>query len=55
MIYFFSFLPHTKVAKVVLSGELDHFQPFGILLKGFFYKLFFRKRRIFDKNVVYNN
>jgi len=27
---FFSFITHTKVAKLVLSGESDHFQPFGI-------------------------
>jgi len=51
----FSFLHHTKVAKVVLSGEPDHSQPFGILLKGFFlfFKLFFKKRRTFKINVVY--
>jgi len=36
MIHFFSFITHTKVAKLVLSGELVNFQPFGILLKGFF-------------------
>jgi hypothetical protein len=35
MTNFFSFFPNTKVAKLVLSGELDNFQPFGILLKGF--------------------
>jgi len=50
MIYLFSLIPHKKVAKIILSGEPDHFQPFGILLKGFlFYKLFSRKRRIFKK------
>jgi len=36
MIYLFSLLTHTKVAKIVLSGEPDNFQLFGILLKGFF-------------------
>jgi len=36
-----SFLKHAKVAKLVLSGEPDHFQPFGILLKGF---LFLKKK-----------
>jgi hypothetical protein len=30
---------HTKVAKVVLSGEPDHFQPFGLNAEGLFYFL----------------
>jgi len=36
MKYFFSFIAHTKVAKVVLSGEPDNFQPFGNQAKGLF-------------------
>ena len=36
MIHFFSFLTHTKVAKIFPSGGPDNNQPFGILLKGFF-------------------
>jgi len=49
MIYFFSFTAHTKVAKIVLSGEPDHSQPFGICWRAFiFFELFFRKKWIFN-------
>ncbi len=55
MIYFFNFFFHTKVAKLVLSGEPDNSQPFGLLLKGFFiFKLFFRKRGFLILRVEYN-
>jgi hypothetical protein len=35
--HLFSLFTHTKVAKVVLSGEPDHSQLFGFLLKGFLF------------------
>ena len=37
MIHFFSFITHTKVAKIVLAGEPDHSQPFGICWKAFIF------------------
>jgi len=42
MTHFFGFLIHTKVAKLVLSGEPVNFQPFGLNAEGllFFMKLF---------------
>ena len=50
MIHFFSFITHAKVAKLVLSGEPDNNQPFGIVLKGFFvYIIFFQKKKDFLK------
>jgi hypothetical protein len=36
MIHFLRFITHTKVAKVVLSGELANFQPFGNHAEGLF-------------------
>jgi len=35
MVYFLRFITHTKVAKVVLSGEPRHFKALWHLLKGF--------------------
>jgi len=53
----FRFLTHTKIAKVVLSGEPGHFMLFGLLLKGFlFFILYFsKKRRILQIIPVYIN
>jgi len=42
MIHFFSFIPHTKVAKVVLSGELANSSPLAFA-EGLFYWDFFKK------------
>jgi len=36
LVYSVYFITHTKVAKIVLSGELDNSKPFGLLLKSFF-------------------
>ena len=48
MIYFFNFFFHTKVTKLVQYVEPDHFQPFGILLKGFvFYIIISQKKKDF--------
>jgi len=50
LIQFFSLIAHTKVAKVVLSGEPDNFKPFGNFAEGllFFNKLFSRKKKDFE-------
>ena len=47
-----------EVKKIVIilyvnDGEPRHFQPFGILLKGFYFKIFYIKRKIFKISVVY--
>jgi len=48
MIHFFSFLIHTKVAKIVLSGEPDHFQALWHLAEGLFsLKNIFKKKKDF--------
>jgi hypothetical protein len=43
-----------KVLNVSNGGEPRHFQPFGIIAEGAFYfhKLFFRKRRVFERFIV---
>jgi protein-S-isoprenylcysteine O-methyltransferase Ste14 len=48
MINLFRFLPHTKVAKIVLSGEPRHSKPFSNLLGAFnhFYILMEERKNI---------
>jgi hypothetical protein len=36
MIHFFSFITHTKVAKLVLSGEPDNYKPLGFHAEGLY-------------------
>jgi len=52
MIHRFSFTIHTKVAKIVLSGEPRHSKPFGILLKGFFLIRINSKKEFLNQFVV---
>ena len=50
-------MTHTKVAKVILSGEPGYFQPFGLLLKGFYFfiKYFLEKEEFFKCPSNLNN
>jgi len=49
MMHFFSLITHTKVAKIVLSGELANSSPLAILLKGFFLLKYFYKKKGFSE------
>jgi len=54
LIYFFSLITHTKVAKGVLSGEPDHFQPFSTSAEGLFvfFNYFSEKEGFLNRRVV---
>jgi hypothetical protein len=49
MTHFFSFITHIKSSKIVLSGEPDNHQPFGLNAEGLFifYEIVFIKKKDF--------